>query len=112
MNACLQCLLASKPLNDYFKDSEWEKDINSNSITEGKVAQIYSKFVNTSSSKEFENEDLDDFKNQVWKFMQQFERYGQQDSHELLSAIIEALSQDLNKADSSETFNAINTQGK
>ena len=65
-----------------------------------------------SSSKGFENKDLDDFKNQVWKNYKQFKGYEQKDSHDLFSAILEALSQDLNKVDSTEKLKRINTLDK
>lgn len=100
MNSALQCLRSVEELSLYFLNSKWKEEVNKvNPIGyKGAIANVYAQLlegiysVNASSSFSPKN-----FKQTLGRAEGRFSGYGQQDSQEFLSWLIDALHEDLNR---------------
>ena len=99
MNSALQCLRATEELTCFFLASAWKKELNKGNPLghEGKMAITYASLIdsifNTSSSSFTPS----DFKRMLSKCGPQFSGYGQQDSQEFMSFLVDALHEDMNR---------------
>jgi ubiquitin carboxyl-terminal hydrolase 4/11/15 len=100
MNSALQCLRSVEELSLYFLNSQWEKEVNKvNPIGyKGQIANVYANLVNSiysvNGSSSFSPKQ---FKQTLGRNNNLFSGYGQQDSQEFLSWLIDALHEDLNR---------------
>jgi ubiquitin carboxyl-terminal hydrolase 4/11/15 len=100
MNSALQCLRSVEELSLYFLNNQWEKEVNKvNPIGyKGQIASVYANLVNSiysvNSSSSFSPKQ---FKQTLGRANSLFSGYGQQDSQEFLSWLIDALHEDLNR---------------
>ncbi|KAF2629310.1 UCH-domain-containing protein [Macroventuria anomochaeta] len=100
MNSALQCLRSVEELSLYFLNNQWEKEVNKvNPIGyKGQIASVYANLVNSiysvSASSSFSPKQ---FKQTLGRANSLFSGYGQQDSQEFLSWLIDALHEDLNR---------------
>ncbi|XPS80390.1 Ubiquitinyl hydrolase 1 [Ascochyta lentis] len=100
MNSALQCLRSVEELSLYFLNNKWKEEVNKvNPIGyKGAIANVYAQLldgiysVNASSSFSPKN-----FKQTLGRAEGRFSGYGQQDSQEFLSWLIDALHEDLNR---------------
>ncbi|CAD8061326.1 unnamed protein product [Paramecium sonneborni] len=99
MNAALQCLSNTYELTEYMVSNEFYQYLNCDNPlgTKGALATAYAELMkimwygNNSSVSAY------DLKRVIGKFAPQFYGYGQQDSHEFLSYLLDGLHEDLNK---------------
>lgn len=100
MNSALQCLRSVEELSLYFLNNHWEKEVNKvNPIGyKGQIASVYANLVNSiysvNGSSSFSPKQ---FKQTLGRANSLFSGYGQQDSQEFLSWLIDALHEDLNR---------------
>ena len=100
MNSALQCLRSVEELSLYFLNDQWEKEVNKvNPIGyKGQIASVYANLVNSiysvNGSSSFSPKQ---FKQTLGRANSLFSGYGQQDSQEFLSWLIDALHEDLNR---------------
>ncbi|CAD8139779.1 unnamed protein product [Paramecium pentaurelia] len=99
MNAALQCLSNTYELTEYMVSNEFYQHLNCENPlgTKGALATAYAELMkimwygNNSAVSAY------DLKRVIGKFAPQFYGYGQQDSHEFLSYLLDGLHEDLNK---------------
>ncbi|CAD8135423.1 unnamed protein product [Paramecium pentaurelia] len=99
MNAALQCLSNTYELTEYMVSNEFYQHLNCENPlgTKGVLATAYAELMkimwygNNSAVSAY------DLKRVIGKFAPQFYGYGQQDSHEFLSYLLDGLHEDLNK---------------
>ncbi|KAF2821546.1 cysteine proteinase [Ophiobolus disseminans] len=100
MNSALQCLRSVEELSMYFLSKKWAGDINaSNPIGHGgAIAKVYANVLqgiyNIDGSSSFSPKN---FKQTLGKANNLFSGYGQQDSQEFVSWLVDALHEDLNR---------------
>ncbi|XP_049630459.1 ubiquitin carboxyl-terminal hydrolase 8-like [Suncus etruscus] len=101
MNSVLQCLYNIPNLANYFYQNHYKEDINrSNPLGhKGNVAEEFGKIIKALWAGQHSYINPKDFKMTIGKISNQFVGDNQQDPHELLLFLMEALHQDLNKAD-------------
>jgi ubiquitin carboxyl-terminal hydrolase 4/11/15 len=100
MNSALQCLRSVEELSMYFLSNSWKRDINTNNpighggaiakVYAGLLSGIYDIGANSSFSPK-------NFKMTLGKANSLFSGYGQQDSQEFVSWLVDALHEDLNR---------------
>jgi ubiquitin carboxyl-terminal hydrolase 4/11/15 len=100
MNSALQCLRSVEELSMYFLNNKWKDEVNADNPIghKGAIARSYAGllgsiygFDNTSSVSP------KDFKQKLGKANSLFSGYGQQDSQEFVSWLVDALHEDLNR---------------
>ncbi|KAJ8107671.1 hypothetical protein OPT61_g8706 [Boeremia exigua] len=100
MNSALQCLRSVEELSLYFLSNQWEKEVNKvNPIGhKGQIASVYANLVNSIYSVNGPSSiSPKHFKQTLGREEKTFSGYGQQDSQEFLSWLIDALHEDLNR---------------
>ncbi|EDU42662.1 ubiquitin carboxyl-terminal hydrolase 19 [Pyrenophora tritici-repentis Pt-1C-BFP] len=100
MNSALQCLRSVEELSMYFLNNKWKEEINvDNPIGhKGVIAKSYAGLLNAIFS--LDNNSAvspKDFKQKLGKANTLFSGYGQQDSQEFVSWLVDALHEDLNR---------------
>jgi ubiquitin carboxyl-terminal hydrolase 4/11/15 len=100
MNSALQCLRSVEELSMYFLSNKWKNEINHNNPigNKGAVAKVYGSLLHSiydvSAVSSFAPRN---FKSVLSKANTLFSGYGQQDSQEFVSWLIDALHEDLNR---------------
>jgi ubiquitin carboxyl-terminal hydrolase 4/11/15 len=103
MNSALQCLRSVEELSMYFLSNTWKADINDNNPIghKGAIAKVYAGLLtgiyDLGASSSFSPKN---FKNALGKANSLFSGYGQQDSQEFVSWLVDALHEDLNRVKS------------
>ncbi len=95
LNSAIQCLYHINLLTSYFISDLYLKDMNNLSDTNG-VATSYAKLVRHMDSKSVVSGQ--EFKDEITKHLQYFEGFEMHDAQEFLVNLLDALSEDLNKA--------------
>ncbi|KAH0794594.1 Clan CA, family C19, ubiquitin hydrolase-like cysteine peptidase [Histomonas meleagridis] len=99
-NSGVQCLLHTNPLKALFLHGDWERDLNTTNPIgmKGKLAQTFIKLFNDvwspNASKVIAPRDL---KHVIGRYAPQFSGYGQQDSQELITFMLDGIHEDLNR---------------
>lgn len=98
MNSALQCLLRVTPLVDYFLTGRYEADLNEQNPlgTGGQLAREWHKLLKAYFSSHSAVSPTS-FKWCLGRFESRFLGYNQQDSQELLSALLDRLHEDVNR---------------
>ena len=98
-NSGVQCLIHSIPLMELFLHQDWKKDINKeNPIgTKGKLVKAFAQLMKDVWSGEHSYISPYELKNIIGEFAPQFSGYQQQDSHELITFMLDGLHEDLNR---------------
>jgi len=100
MNSALQCLRSVEELSIYFLSNKWRKEVNTDNPIghKGAIAKVYAGLLgsiydigNTSSFAPKQ------FKQTLGRANSLFSGYGQQDSQEFVSWLVDALHEDLNR---------------
>eukprot|EP01155_Anaeramoeba_flamelloides_P008983 Anaeramoba_flamelloidesa137904_9.p1 GENE.a137904_9~~a137904_9.p1 ORF type:complete len:110 (+),score=19.56 a137904_9:3-332(+) len=99
MNSGLQCLINTNKLREYFISKRYLPNINTtNPIgTGGKLVKGFADLINNYWSGEFSVITPRDFKQILGRFAVQFQGFGQQDSQEFISYLLDGLHEDLNR---------------
>ena len=104
MNSMLQCLSHTRPLTDYFlRDEEGEpfyvRQINEKNPlgSGGDLARAYASFIRDAWSGSYSTVTPSALKRAVSGWKSQFSGYQQQDSQELMMALLDGLHEDLNE---------------
>jgi ubiquitin carboxyl-terminal hydrolase 4/11/15 len=100
MNSALQCLRSVEELSMYFLNNKWKDEVNADNPIghKGAIARSYASLL--SSIYSFDNISSvtpKDFKQKLGKANSLFSGYGQQDSQEFVSWLVDALHEDLNR---------------
>ncbi|KAF2027936.1 cysteine proteinase, partial [Setomelanomma holmii] len=100
MNSALQCLRSCEELTMYFLSSKWKEEINADNPIghKGAIARQYAQLLggiyDITANSSFSPKG---FKNTLGKANSLFSGYGQQDSQEFVSWLVDALHEDLNR---------------
>jgi len=99
MNSTIQCLSNTAALRDFFVSEDFKKDVNTDNPLGhgGKIAEEYSGVMSRLWGGEFQSISPAGLKKSIGEFAPQFTGYNQQDSQELLSFLLDALHEDLNR---------------
>lgn len=101
MNSMLQCLSNTQALTLHFlrDDEAYKEDINEDNPLGcgGRIAIAYANLLKEMWSGEFSVVSPSAFKTVIGEFSPQFSGYQQQDSQELMNALLDGLHEDLNK---------------
>jgi len=101
LNSAMQCMMHVAPLTRYFLSDRYSVDINTHNIlgTGGKVAKAYSAVLRElwMGSHQYQNVSPTALKRAIELFAPQFSGASQQDSAELITYLLDALHEDLNR---------------
>eukprot|EP00767_Chilomastix_cuspidata_P005464 gnl/Chilomastix_cuspidata/569.p1 GENE.gnl/Chilomastix_cuspidata/569~~gnl/Chilomastix_cuspidata/569.p1 ORF type:complete len:849 (+),score=225.17 gnl/Chilomastix_cuspidata/569:1632-4178(+) len=99
MNSGLQCLLQCLPLTKFMLTNDAEKAINEDNPlgSKGAIARAYGKLVREVWAHAHHVTTPSLLKSHLGKAYPQFSGYGQQDSHELLTLLLDKLHEDFNR---------------
>ncbi|OHT11697.1 Clan CA, family C19, ubiquitin hydrolase-like cysteine peptidase [Tritrichomonas foetus] len=98
-NSGTQCIIHSIPIMKIFLHSNWKADLNeTNPIgMKGNLARAFADLVKNIWSGDSAVIAPHDLKMTIGQFAPQFSGYGQQDSHELITFLLDGLHEDLNR---------------
>ena len=98
-NSGVQCLMHTMTLVNVFLNSNWEVDLNeTNPIgSHGKVVKAFAELVKDVWEGDHGIVQPYNLKTEMGIFRDQFAGWGQQDSHELIMAMVDAIHEDLNR---------------
>eukprot|EP01022_Parablepharisma_sp_SALTPOND_P003287 TRINITY_DN1130_c0_g1_i1.p1 TRINITY_DN1130_c0_g1~~TRINITY_DN1130_c0_g1_i1.p1 ORF type:complete len:1249 (+),score=175.71 TRINITY_DN1130_c0_g1_i1:191-3937(+) len=99
MNSGLQCLSNTVLLSKYFLEDHYGKEINEDNPLgmKGKMAKSYAKLIKMLWYDSDSVVSPSGFKRVIGKFHSAFSGYSQQDGQELITAVLDALHEDLNR---------------
>ena len=101
LNSAVQCMLHVAPLTRYFLSGRFKDDINTHNIlgTGGKVAHAYSYVLRDlcMGCHQYQNVSPTELKRAIQLFAPQFSGASQQDAAELITYLLDALHEDLNR---------------
>ena len=99
MNSALQCLRSTEELTSFFLAKAWKKELNKGNPLghEGKMATSYASLLDSIYDTNSSSFTPVDFKRTLSKCGPQFSGYGQQDSQEFMSFLVDALHEDMNR---------------
>lgn len=99
MNSAIQCLSHCEDLTKYFLQKHHLKDINSSNKygSSGQVASAYFELILNLWNGKFSYLSPGDFRQILVKIIKKFQGFSQQDSHELLTYLLDTLHEDLNR---------------
>ena len=99
MNSSLQCLSNTFELTKYFLENRWTfiNDLEETNPlgTEGRLVTSYAKLVNEMWNGTSRSCAPNLFKRMLGQYAPNFEGYGQHDSHECISTVLDLMSEDL-----------------
>lgn len=98
INAVLQCIFNTQPLQDYFLAGIYESDIKQNGNNRGEYARALASLLTKQWFKASKHIKPNEFVNLVWQSSLLFHRGIPQDAHEFLAFILNKLHEDLNRA--------------
>jgi ubiquitin carboxyl-terminal hydrolase 4/11/15 len=98
-NSAVQCLLHTMPFVDHFLNKPWQDEINlENRLgTRGKLVRSFAGVVEQAWRGSSGVIDPFDLKMQMGRFATQFQGWAQQDSHELMTFMLDGIHEDLNR---------------
>ncbi|CAD8132028.1 unnamed protein product [Paramecium pentaurelia] len=99
MNAALQCLSNTYEFTEYMVYNHFAQHLNPNNVLgpKGFLAASYAELMKSMWFANYSSVSAIDLKKVIGKFAPQFYGYGQQDSHEFLSYLLDGLHEDLNR---------------
>jgi ubiquitin carboxyl-terminal hydrolase 4/11/15 len=100
MNSALQCLRSVEELSMYFLNNKWKEEVNTDNPIghNGAIAKSYAGLLSSIYSLDnISSVTPKDFKQKLGKANNLFSGYGQQDSQEFVSWLVDALHEDLNR---------------
>ncbi|KAF2400684.1 UCH-domain-containing protein [Trichodelitschia bisporula] len=99
MNSALQCIRACEELTTYFLETCWKQELNSSNPLghNGAIARAYAGLIESLYSPNLTSFAPRNFKAQLGRYAPMFSGYGQQDSQEFMSFLVDGLHEDLNR---------------
>lgn len=99
MNSALQCVRSVEELTLYFLEGKYKEELNPNNPLgyNGQIAKAYAGLVSSIYSEGLSSFTPKNFKQTLGKYGPNFSGYGQQDSQEFMSFLIDGLHEDLNR---------------
>jgi ubiquitin carboxyl-terminal hydrolase 4/11/15 len=99
MNSALQCVRSVEELTLYFLEGKYKEELNPNNPLghNGQIAKAYAGLVSSIYSEGLSSFTPKNFKQTLGKYGPMFSGYGQQDSQEFMSFLIDGLHEDLNR---------------
>lgn len=99
MNSALQCVRSVEELTLYFLEGMYKKELNPNNPLghNGQIAKAYAGLVSSIYTEGMHSFSPKNFKQTLGKYGPMFSGYGQQDSQEFMSFLIDGLHEDLNR---------------
>jgi len=98
MNSTLQCMNATPVLADFFVDGDYTSEINPDAYkSHGRIAREFGKLLKEMWDRRPHTVTPSRFKSAIGDYSDRFSGYQQQDSQELLAALLEGLHEDLNR---------------
>ncbi|KAF2674089.1 UCH-domain-containing protein [Microthyrium microscopicum] len=99
MNSALQCMRACQELSTFFISNTWVHELNKDNPIghKGQLAQSYAGLLHEIYDKTLTSMAPRSFKSTVGRFAPMFSGYGQQDSQEFMSFLVDGLHEDLNR---------------
>ena len=99
MNSALQCVRSIEELSMYFLAEKWRDELNVNNPLghRGEIAKTYSAFVHSIFGESMGAFTPRSLKSTIGRCQPLFSGYGQQDSQEFLSFLLDAIHEDLNR---------------
>ena len=99
MNSILQCMSNTTVVTDFFLSGKFEGDVNLRNIlgTGGKLARSYANLLKELWEGQDKSVAPREVKEEMGRVNMQFQGYQQQDSQELLNALVDSLHEDLNR---------------
>lgn len=113
-NSGIQCLLHTIPLvSKFVLNDEWKKDLNlTNKIgMKGELANSFASLANDVWSGQFSKISPSNLKNIIGRFRDSFNGFGQQDSHELIYAMLDGIHEDLNRCKEKPQIHTVEGDG-
>uniref|UniRef100_A0A7S0DQW3 Ubiquitin carboxyl-terminal hydrolase n=1 Tax=Amorphochlora amoebiformis TaxID=1561963 RepID=A0A7S0DQW3_9EUKA len=98
INSIIQCLSNVSDLSEYFLDQSYTQDINIISDNKGRMAEAYAQVMEKLWDDQHKVISPKVLRMEVGKACPEFQGYKQQDSHDLLTVLLDGLSKDLNRA--------------
>jgi ubiquitin carboxyl-terminal hydrolase 4/11 len=100
MNSALQCVRSVEELTTYFLSNRWKEELNTDNPLghSGNIAKAYAGLINQIySDSQTSSFAPRNFKQTLSRYGTQFSGYGQQDSQEFMSFLVDGLHEDLNR---------------
>jgi ubiquitin carboxyl-terminal hydrolase 4/11/15 len=99
MNSALQCIRATEELTAFFLENRWKTELNGDNPLghNGQIARCYAGFLDSVYQPGQSSFAPRNFKSVLSRCGPQFSGYGQQDSQEFMSFLVDALHEDLNR---------------
>lgn len=99
MNSALQCVRSVEELTLYFLEGKYKEELNPNNPLghNGQVAKSYAGLLSAIYTENVHSFSPKNFKQTLGKYGPMFSGYGQQDSQEFMSFLIDGLHEDLNR---------------
>ena len=100
MNSALQCIRSVEELTTYFLSPRWKEELNTDNPLghSGNIAKAYAGLINTIYGEgQVSSFAPRNFKQTLGRYGAQFSGYGQQDSQEFMSFLVDGLHEDLNR---------------
>jgi ubiquitin carboxyl-terminal hydrolase 4/11/15 len=99
MNSALQCIRATEELSAFFLEKRWKDELNGDNPLghNGQIAKTYAGFLESVYQPGQTSFAPRNFKSVLSRCGPQFSGYGQQDSQEFMSFLVDALHEDLNR---------------
>jgi ubiquitin carboxyl-terminal hydrolase 4/11/15 len=112
-NSAVQCLLHTIPFVRHFLGDGWQSELNTTNRlgSGGKVVHRFADVVREAYRGSSSVIDPYYLKFEITKFCSQFEGYAQQDSHELLTYLLDAIHEDLNRCQERPVVDAVTGDG-
>ena len=116
-NSAVQCLMHTKMLMNFFLHEDWEKDLNyTNAIgMKGDLARAFAKLaVAVWTDNQYDSTirgDISMLREVIGRFAPQFSGFHQQDSHELMTFMLDGIHEDLNRCHTKPVVEAVEGDG-
>ncbi|OHT16694.1 hypothetical protein TRFO_41622 [Tritrichomonas foetus] len=112
-NSGVQCLVHTRLLVKYLLSGQWRNELNpTNPIgMHGKLAQAFVDVTERIWSGSLNSFSPQELKDVIGEFAPQFSGYGQQDSHELITFMLDGIHEDLNRVVEKPVVDGINGDG-
>ena len=113
-NSGVQCLVHTMSLANVFLNTDWQKDLNTQNPlgSRGRVATAFADVVKEVWRGQYGVIEPSQLKYEMGRFAEQFAGWGQQDSHELITAMLDAIHEDLNRRKQKPQVEAVSGNSK
>ena len=112
-NSGVQCLVHTNQLVRYFRETDWEKDLNEQNPIgmKGLLAIAFADIVEVIWSGRCNTYSPTILKDTIGRYAPQFSGYAQQDSHELITFMLDGIHEDLNRIKNKPIIESLDGDG-